>query len=494
MLSRFLIAATLLLAMGGCEVGPDYHRPDSETPPAYKEAGNWIPANPQDTVNRGAWWVIYQDPILNQLESQVEVNNQNLKAAEAAYRVAVAALEQSRSTLFPTLTLDGSGTRSGSFANSSSSTVTSTGTGSGSSGVGTTGTVTSGGGRRTGNVYQLALTASWEPDIWGRIRRGIESDKANAQASAADLANATLSAQSMLAEDYLDLRVQDELDRILQSIIASDTKALQIVQNQYKQGVAAQSDVLQAQTQLETIKAQGIDVGVNRAQLEHAIAVLIGKPPAEFTLPPVKAINNVPNIAGEIPSAILQRRPDIAAAERAMEAANAQIGVQVSAYYPDLTLSASTGVTATALGKLLQAGSSYWSFGPSLAETLIDFGARDAAVDRAKANYDESVANYRQTVLTAFQQVEDDLSTIRILNSEAKAIQTAVADARRSEQIVLNQYKEGIVPYNSVLVAQNTRLQNEQTALTIHKSRLDSSVAFIQALGGGWDASKLPKP
>ena len=508
MFNRFLFLSAFLLVIGGCEVGPDYVRPPVDTPAAYKEAGNWQLAQPQDTIDRGAWWTVYNDPQLNDLEQQVIVSNQNLKAAEAAYRVAVQAIEESRSTLFPTLSLGANGTRSGSFGNGNTSALTNTGGGTNTTNNGnslntTTGTIgstggsigsTGSGGRGNGNYFQTSLTASWAPDVWGRIRRTIESDQAEAQASAADLANATLSAQATLATDYLDLRVQDELDRLLKGIIESDTKALQIVQNQYKQGVAAQADVLQAQTQLESVEAQGIDVGVNRATLEHAIAVLIGKAPAEFSLPPVKTVPAIPNVAGELPSALLQRRPDIAAAERAMAAANAQIGVEVSAYYPDITLEASTGVAATALGKLLQASSSYWSFGPSLAETLIDFGARDAAVAQARANYDEAVASYRQTTLTAFQQVEDDLSTLRILANEAKAEDITVIDARKSEQVVLNQYKEGIVPYSSVLTAQTTRLTAEQTALTVRKSQLDTGAAFVQALGGGWDTAQLPKP
>ncbi|MDR3424856.1 MAG: efflux transporter outer membrane subunit [Alphaproteobacteria bacterium] len=457
------MTTALLLLTTACAVGPDYVKPPVETPAAFKESGEWKQAAPQDAIDRGEWWKIYHDPILNALESQIDISNQNLKQAEASYRSAVALADQTRSGLFPTVAAEKSATRTGVGAHTAA------------------------------NTYDLSASASWSLDVWGKIRRALESQEASAQASAADIASARLSAQAELATDYFALRVQDELQRLLNKTVADDRKILTIVQNEYKAGVAAQSDVLAAQTEWENARATATGAGVKRAQLEHAIAVLTGRPPAAFALAPSDKIAAVPMIPASVPSVLLQRRPDIASAERQMAAANAQIGVAVAAYYPDLTLSASYGFTSNVLNNLFNAASSLWSFGGSASETLIDFGARDAATEEARANFDASTASYRQTVLTAFQNVEDNLAAQRILADQEKAQTAATSSARKSEQVTVNQYKQGIVPYNAVLSAQITRLNDEQSSLTVQSNRLAASVSLIEALGGGWDAKQLLK-
>ncbi|HEU0117867.1 MAG TPA: efflux transporter outer membrane subunit [Alphaproteobacteria bacterium] len=464
--SSLLLSAVLTLA--ACEVGPDYVKPSAPVSASFKEgAGNWLPAKPSDDMNRGMWWIIYKDPALDLLERQVEVSNQNLKASEAAYRQAVAVADQTQAQLFPTLALGAGSSTAGSLS-SHNKTIT---------------------------TYNVGLNASWTPDVWGRIRRQLESDEANAQASAADLASAKLSAQATLAADYFELRIEDEMKRILDAATEDDRKSLEIVQNQYEEGVAAKADVLTASTQLESVRAQAINTGVQRAQLEHAIAVLIGKPPGDFSIAPSQKplANDVPLVPTGVPSALLERRPDIASNERQMAAANAEIGVAVSAYFPDITLAASLGYQSPVFGRLLNSSNSLWSFGPSLSETIFDAGARDAAVEEARAAYDQAVANYRQTVLTAFQQVEDNLASLKILAQEAQVVDTTVASSKQAEVLTLNQYKAGTVPYSSVLVAQNTTLSNQQSALTVYGNRLVASVGLIQALGGGWDAGQLPK-
>jgi NodT family efflux transporter outer membrane factor (OMF) lipoprotein len=459
---RFFLLTASVLSLSACAVGPDYERPALDTPDSFKEAGAWQKAEPSDAIDRGAWWSVYQDPILDDLEKQVLVSNQNLKAAEAAYRAAVAAADQTRATLFPTVDVSGSGTKSGKA------------------------------GRGQPTSYNVSANASWTVDVWGRIRRSVEADDANAEASAADLASAMLSAQAQLATAYFDIRMQDELKKLLDSTVEADKKILQITTNQYQAGITSKADVLAAQTQLESLQAQAINADVSRATLEHAIAVLTGKAPAGFFLPPDTSKHyRIPNIPAEMPSVLLQRRPDIASAERVVIAANAEVGVAEGAWFPNITLSASFGYAATMLGKLAQASTSLWSFGPTIAETIFDAGARAAAVEQAEATYDESVANYRQITLTAFQQVEDNLSTLRILGEQSKAQSSAVANARKSEQLTLNQYKEGIVPFNTVLTAETVRLSNEQSELSVQRSRLEASVALIQALGGGWDVGRL---
>ncbi|HUY69119.1 MAG TPA: efflux transporter outer membrane subunit [Alphaproteobacteria bacterium] len=460
---RPIAIAIALLLLGGCEAGPDYTPPKVTAPAAFKEAkGHWLPAKPAAAIDRGDWWAIYNDATLGQLEKQVAISNQNLKAAAAAWQAARDVVEESRATLFPTADLGGGMTHSG-----------------------------GGGATKTVTRYNANLSAGWVPDLWGRIRRTVESNIANAQASQADLASARLSAQAALAADYFTLRAEDELKDLLDQTAANDKKALAITQNEYSAGTVSEADVLSAKTQLEGVEAQAINAGVARAQLEHAIAVLIGKPPAEVTVAPGKLGTDIPATPPGLPSKLLERRPDIASAERLVAAANAQIGVATAAWFPDLTLSASYGFASNALGSLIQGPSSLWSLGPSLAETLFDAGARSAKIAETKATYAETVANYRQTVLTAFQQVEDNLAALRILAKEAAAEDQAVADAQKSETLVLNQYKAGIVNYSSVLVAQNTALADQQTALSVRENRFAASVGLIEALGGGWDVAQL---
>jgi NodT family efflux transporter outer membrane factor (OMF) lipoprotein len=469
-----LLLGTAALTLAACEVGPDYERPVTEASASYKEmpqnvadtaSPDWKPAAPQDDTDRGDWWLIYQDATLNDLEQQIDISNQNLKASEASYRAAVALADQTRAGLFPTVALNGGVTRAQAAAPRAP-------------------VITS---------YDLSASANWTIDIWGRIRRQVENAEHLAEASAADLASARLSAEAELATDYFSLRTQDELQRILDENVLDDEKILKIVQNQYNAGTVASSDLLAARTQLESTRASAINVGVRRGQLEHAIAILIGKAPADFALGASKTIGVVPPIPPALPSHLLERRPDIAAAERQMAAANANIGVAEAAWYPELSLSAVAGFTSPILARLFQSSNSMWSFGPSVSETLIDFGAREALVAQAEANYDQTVATYRQTVLTGFQQVEDNLIALRILADQARAEDLAVNDARKSEAIALNQYKQGIVPYNNVLTAQITRLSNEQAALTVLGNRLSASVALVEALGGGWDAASLHK-
>jgi NodT family efflux transporter outer membrane factor (OMF) lipoprotein len=471
------LSATAAALLAACSVGPDYHRPAAPVPASYKEG--WKPSEPQDMIDRGAWWAIYKDPVLDELERQVDISNQNLKASEAAYRQARAVVAQAQAGYFPTISVNGSATRSGQ------------GRGSTTSGLTTASGVTRFG-RGVQTQYDLTADATWSLDLWGRIRRTVEGDIANAQASAADLASARLSAQATLAINYFDLRANDELKRLLDSAVVAFTQSLQITRNQYAVGVAGQADVVTAETQLETTRAQSIAVGVQRAQFEHAIAVLVGKPPGEFSIAPTPMPTNIPVAPSDVPSALLERRPDIAAAERLMAAANAQVGAAEAAYYPDLTLSASYGFTNTSLGTLLRASNALWSVGPTLTETLFNGGLRGAQVDQARALYDENVATYRQTVLTGFQQVEDQLAALRILAQQAEVEANAVRLAREAERLTLNQYKAGTVAYTAVITAQTQALTNEQTELTILQNRLAASVSLIQALGGGWTQGQLP--
>ena len=475
------VALAACFALAACEVGPDYQKPAAANPPAYKEsnetaakAEGWKPAEPKDTASRGAWWSIYNDSVLDGIESQVEISNQNLKASEAAFRQARALVSEARAGYFPVLGANASVQRSGQGAGSNSSSGRTFST------------------SRAQTQYDLTATASWDLDVWGRIRREVESNEASAQASAADLASARLSFQSELAADYFTLRIDDEQSRLLNATVDAFQKSLEITQNRYRAGVAAKSDVAQAQTQVETTRAQAIAVGVQRAQLEHAIAVLIGKPPAEFSIEPEPFRSDIPEVPAGVPSTLLERRPDIAAAERRMAAANAQLGVAIAAYYPDLTLSASYGFVGPVLGSLIQASNAVWALGPTLAETIFNGGLREAQVEAAKAAYDQTVADYRQTVLGGFQQVEDELSNLRILAQQARVQEGAVKAAQESERLTLNDYKAGTVAYTSVVTAQATALSNEQGLLNIQQAQLAANVALIQALGGGWTVADLP--
>ncbi|MBV8888822.1 MAG: efflux transporter outer membrane subunit [Alphaproteobacteria bacterium] len=477
------LAAVALAAGGGCTAGPDYVRPSAPMSGAYKEPG-WQPGVPRDAIDRGAWWSVFGDPILDGLERQIDISNQNLKASEASFRQAEAVVMQARAGYFPTVGLNASAQRSRSGGGGRSGTAVTTGTGAVVTG--------SGGSGNLGDFFSTSVSASWEPDLWGRIRRTVESGVASAQASAGDLASARLSAQGQLASDYLQLRVADELTRLLEQSVQAYTESVRITRNQFNAGTAAQSDVAQAETQLASTQAQAIAVGVTRAQLEHAIAILIGRPPAELTIAPAEMVIAVPVIPTELPSALLERRPDVAAAERRVAAANATIGVDIAAFYPTITLSADYGVSAAQFGHLFTAASRVWSLGSSLSQTLFDAGARSAAVLQARAAYDATVADYRQTVLTALQQVEDELAATRVLAQQAAAEDAAVAAARQAESIIENQYKAGTVAYTSVIVAQQTALANAETALNLRESRLTAAAALIQALGGGWDVTQLP--
>jgi NodT family efflux transporter outer membrane factor (OMF) lipoprotein len=458
-----------LALVTGCTVGPDYRRPEAPVPADYKEDG-WKAAEPKDGERRGDWWSIYQDAVLDNLEKQVDVSNQNLKAADAAFRQALAVVAEGQAGFFPTLSLTGSGTRS-----SQGSSVSRVSTAS-----------------STNTNFNLSAAASWDIDVWGKIRRTVESDIASAQASAADLANARLSAQGQLATLYFELRYEDQQLKLLNDAVKAFTEALQITRNQYSAGVAAQTDVVTAETQVEQTRAQAIAVGVQRGQFEHAIAALIGRPPADLTIEPVPLTTAVPVPPAELPSALLERRPDIAASERLMAAANAQIGVAIAAYYPDLSLSASYGFSGSTLAKLLRASNNLWSVGGQLAEPIFNGWLTAAQVAAAKASYEETVANYRQTVLTGFQQVEDELVALRVLEQQGIVEDNTVRLAREAERLTLNQYQQGTVAYTAVITAQTTRLTNEETALSILESRLLASVALIQALGGGWDMKQLP--
>jgi NodT family efflux transporter outer membrane factor (OMF) lipoprotein len=463
-----LVAASSLL-LAACELGPNYHRPSAPVPTAFKELKGWSVAKPQDQIDRGAWWSVYDDPILNGLEDQVRVSNQNLKQAEAAYRAAVAAAVEARAGLFPTLGATASGQRS-----------------AGSSGGGTTT------GGKIVSSFSADADVSWAPDIWGKVRRATEAGIANAQASAADLAAATLSAQGALATDYFELRAQDSLYSLLDDTANAYRRALQITRNQYDAGTAARSDIISAETQLDAVEAQKINVGVQRAQLEHAIALLTGQPPADLTIAPAPLSDRIPVTPPGVPSTLLERRPDIAAAERQMQQENAAIGVAIAGFYPTITLSGLAGFASAEIGGLLALSNGVWSIGASAAETLYSGGALTAAEQLAKANYDAAVANYRQTVLTAFQQVEDQLAALRILEQEAAAEEKAVQSAHQAVTITLNEYRAGTVAYTSVITAQAIELADEQAALTIRENRIVASATLIQDLGGGWNTAELP--
>jgi NodT family efflux transporter outer membrane factor (OMF) lipoprotein len=470
-----VITVSLFVA---CAVGPNYHRPSAPVPQRFKEAEGWKAAEPHEAGSGTDWWSVYGDATLDGLEKQIDVSNQTLKAAEAAWRQAIALVSQTRAGLLPSVGVVASATRSGGpggRAASSAAVVASTGATK----------------IHPVNQFDLTATASWELDIWGKIRRTLESNEANAQASEADLAAARLSAQATLASDYTQLRVADEQRQLLEETVAAYTRSLEITQNQYRVGVVAKADVITAQTQLGGAQSQLIAVGITRATLEHAIAVLIGKPPGDFSLPAATLAATVPVVPAGVPSSLLERRPDVAAAERKMAAANAQIGVAVAAYFPDLTLNGSYGFASEVVSRLIKAPNNLWSFGGTATDTLLDFGARPAVVRQARAAYDATVADYRQTALTAFQQVEDQLASLRILEQQHDVQEETVKSANLAVQLTLNQYRAGTVAYTSVVTAQTIALADAQTLLGIRRDRLTASIALIQALGGGWTADSL---
>ncbi len=452
-----------MLALTSCMVGPDYHKPVLKLPTAYKTAPGWVAAKPADGTPKGAWWTVFNDPVLNQLEPQVAVNNATLKADYFAYQQAVQIVQAERGSLFPSFGLTGSATRQ-----------------SGSSGVGPS----------TSGTFEGS--ASWTVDIWGKIRRQVQGDVAAAQVSAADLANATLSSQAELATDYVDLRASDAAIALYQQTVAAYQRSLQIVQNQVTAGTAAPSDLITARTELEGAQASLINAGAARAQYEHAIAVLTGRPPVELSIPAGGQIANVPLTPPGLPSTLLERRPDIAAAERSMAEENALIGVQVGAYYPDISLSAVGGYAANPITGMFDTSSALWSLGADVSETVFEGGIRSSDVKAAEYAYDQSIETYRQTVLNAFQAVENDLSNLTIYAQQAVVQDQAVADASRAVEIALNEYQAGTVAYTTVVQEQVILLQDQQSQLSIQQSRLLASVALFQDLGGGFSAADIP--
>jgi NodT family efflux transporter outer membrane factor (OMF) lipoprotein len=482
-----------VFALSACMVGPDYRKPDPILSSEYKELQGWTIAQPQDAADRGAWWSVYHDPVLDALERQVEVSNQTVKQFEAQYRNAVALVQGAQANLFPVVGVNANVTRRSGFGGSGSTGsnfLNSTGIATNTTGNGTSGGGGSSGAPRT--QYSLEGTADWTLDVWGAIRRQVESQVAGAQVGAADIANAKLSAQATLATDYFDLRAEDSLEVILRNTVAAFEHALQIVQNQHNAGTVSAADMVTAQAQLEGARAQLVGVGVQRAQFEHAIAVLTGHPPAELTIPPAQLTLNVPVMPPGLPSTLLQRRPDIAAAERQVQQENELIGVQVAAYYPTISFSTLAGYVGSPLSQLFTTANRIWSLGASADQTLFAGGARSSAVAAAQATYDQSVANYRQVVLTALQQVEDQLSTLRILERQARAEAVAVAAAQRAVDVTLNQYRAGTVAYTAVITEQTSLLSNQQAQLAVQQNRLVASVALITALGGGWNKGELP--
>jgi NodT family efflux transporter outer membrane factor (OMF) lipoprotein len=478
---KIVLVVVLLISLlpGACSVGPKYRRPAAPVTPAFKEPppDQWKEATPKDDTLRGDWWEMFGDPQLNALEAQVNVSNQSIAAAEAQFRAARAAVRVARAGLFPTVTVGGSATT----------------TGSGSAGnravLGAGNVVRSGG----GTFYSLPFDFSYEADVWGRVRRTVEAARATAQATAADTETIRLSTHAELALDYFELRGLDEEQTLFEQTVSDFEEALQLTLSRFNQGVASGVDVEQARTQLETARAQAIDLGVQRAQFEHAIAALTGKPPAELSIPRGSLSGGPPVIPVAFPSELLERRPDVAGEERRVAAANAQIGVAKAAYFPTISISASFGFTSSAIADLLSWPSRFWSIGPSFTETLFDAGRRRAAVAQAEASYDATVATYRQGVLTAFQDVEDNLAALRILADEAAQQDLAVQSAQRSVNLSRERYRGGIALYTEVIIAQNALLDNQRTAIGIRTRRMSASVLLVKALGGGWNVSELPK-
>jgi NodT family efflux transporter outer membrane factor (OMF) lipoprotein len=464
------VAGTLLFT--GCAVGPKYRTPSLPTPPAYKEIGNWKTAQPNDNNLGGNWWEIFQDSELNALEQQINVSNQNLKAAVAQYQQSRAALRYVRADYYPTVTASPSATRER-FSNNRPPAS------SGFDGL-------------TFNDFVLPLNLSYQVNAWGRVSRNVESFREQAQASAGDLAVVSLSMHAALAVDYFAARTLDAEEKLLQDTVTQYQQAFQLNEDRYEGGLASEVEVEQARTILETTRAQMIDVGVARAQFEHATAVLLGKAPADFTLPPLPLTAPPPPIPVGIPSELLERRPDIAAAERRVASANAQVGLAKAAYYPLVNILGTGGFESGTITTLLQGPSALWSVGASAAVTVFDVGRRRALNDQAKAAYDSSVAFYRETVLSSFQQVEDNLAALRVLEQEAGVQETAVQAAQRSLDLSNTRYEGGVTSYLEVITAQNAALSDEVTAVNILGRRMASAVLLMEALGGGWNRSGLP--
>jgi NodT family efflux transporter outer membrane factor (OMF) lipoprotein len=463
------------LALAGCKVGPNYHVPATPAPPAYSDNGhngNWTAAAPADTADRGAWWSVYDSPDLNTLEQRCAAANQSIEAALHAYEQAHQQVKENRSSLFPTVSVGGAANRDRVSNNKP---------------------------LRPANQAQsywdflIPLTISWEPDFWGGIRRQIESSAANAQASAADLANVRLSLQGQLAVDYFQLRGIDLQAQLLRSTLDSYTEALKLTESRLKGGLSTQSDVEQARAQLEQTRAELIDLGVERAQLEHAIALLVGAPATGFHIAEQPLAGDPPSIPTGIPSEILQRRPDISSAERRVAANNALIGVAKAAYYPSITLGASGGVESDLISQVFSSASTEWSAGPSAGEVIYDAGRRKAQVASALAQREQATALYRQQVLSAFRDVEDQLSALRTLEEEATVQSRAVDAAKKSTELSTLRYKRGLAPYLEVLTNQTIELSNERTAASLVARRIVASAQLQMALGGGWNTTQLPK-
>jgi NodT family efflux transporter outer membrane factor (OMF) lipoprotein len=470
--ARWLITLALALELTGCAVGPKYHPPAVQAPPAYKEVGDWKPAQPNDQNLGGSWWTIFEDPQLDALELQVDVSNQNLKAAEAQFQQARAVLRYYRADYYPTVTAGPSVTRTRISANTPTSSILR---------------------GATYNDFVLPFDVSYQADVWGRVRRNVESYREQAQASAADLATVNLSMHADLAVDYFQARSLDAEEQLLNSTVTQYQQALELTLSRFQGGIASEVEVEQAKTQLQTTRAAAIDVGVARAQFEHAVAILLGKPPAEFSLPPLPLTVPPPHIPISVPSELLERRPDIAAAERRVASANAQIGVAKAAYYPLINLGGSGGFESSAITTLINGPSGLWSFGLSAVGTVFDVGRRRSLTDQARAAYDYQVATYRESVLTGFQQVEDNLAAVRILENEAKVQDEAVVAAQNSLNLSVTRYKGGVTSYLEVITAQSAALADEVTAVNILGRRMANTVLLIQALGGGWDRSSLPE-
>jgi NodT family efflux transporter outer membrane factor (OMF) lipoprotein len=469
-LGLFAVFSAMFL-LGGCAVGPKYKTPTVPAPPAYKEMGNWKSAQPSDQNLGGNWWEIFQDAQLNALEQQINVSNQNLKAAVAEYQEARAALRYARADYYPTISTAPSATRQRYSDNRPGSAARGT----------------------TFNDFVLPVDLSYQVNAWGRVSKNVESYREQAQASAADLAVVNLTMHADLAVDYFAARTLDAEEKLLQDTVGQYQQALQLNEERYNGGLASEVEVEQARTILETTQAQLVDVGVTRAQYEHAAAVLVGKPPADFSLPPLPLTTPPPPIPVGVPSELLERRPDVAAAERRVASANAQVGLAKTAYYPLINLVGSGGFESGTITTLFQGPSAFWAVGAAVAQTIFDGGRRHALNDEAKAGYDSTVASYRQTVLTAFQQVEDNLAALRILEQEAGVQATAVQSARRSLALSNTRYEGGVTSYLEVITAQNAALSDEVTAVNILGRRMASAVLLVQALGGGWDRSNLPE-
>jgi NodT family efflux transporter outer membrane factor (OMF) lipoprotein len=481
--------------LAGCTVGPKYHTPTADTPAAYKEltptdyknTEGWKVAQPKDDALRGKWWEIFGDPQLNALEEKVNVSNQNIAAAAASFFAARALVKEARSQLFPRVTTNpaitvqrSSSTLSGGRAGGSSNSGSGTGSTSSSTGPFTD--------------YTLPFDATWQPDLFGRIRNTVRSAAYGAQASAADLENTRLTVQADVAMDYFQLRGQDALKQLLDSTVAAFEQSLDLTRALYETGIGTDEAVAQAETQLEATQAQDAALGVQRAQFEHAIAMLTGQPASTFSIPIEPLKSSPPAIPIGVPSQLLERRPDIAAAERLVAQANAQIGIARAAYFPTVTLSAAAGLESTSIASWFTWPSRFFSIGPAAAETIFDAGLRRATVEQFRAQYDQTVANYRQAVLTAFQQVEDNLASLRILSVEIQYQDSAVKSAEKSLAIAKDRYRLGIDPYLNVLTAQTALLSNQETAVNLRIQQMTASGGLIEALGGGWNASQLPSP